>query len=597
MGGGNPWDSGKPMTEPGHNQITISEIRGFIRRRRNSFLTCFFIVFAIACIIAIALPPIYRSRATILIEEQQIPDEYVRSTLTSYAEERLESITQQIMSYTQLIEIIKEYDLYSKLIADGQVGKAVAKIRDAIELETISSSIQNRQTGRTSSATVAFTLAFEGAEPRTVQRVTNALAALYLEEESKAREKQVAVTTTFLEEELERLKKQIQDHEERISAFKTAHIGELPENTATNLQTIARLEREVDQIEIRIRTLQDRKIILEGQLASIEPLTPVRTAQGELSQNPTERLKRLRLELLSMQSRLSDRHPDIKKLKSEILKLEAQLGTSRAAIDKVKLLQEKEGQLASLKGKLGSKHPDVKKLAREVDILSREVTEMGATASSVQLSQAQPDNPVYINIKTQITSADSELASMRIEAQKVQLDLESYRRKVERAPLIEKEYQELTLDYSNARNKYNEILNKLLEAQVARGMEERQQGERFLITEKAIEPKKPYKPNRIAIVLLGFILAAALSAGLVAVQEGLDSTIRSEADLFRLTGVPVLSSISVVANEDDIRKRRRKLLLLMSGSLIAIAVGMAAVNLFIMPIGDLIGILVSRIAS
>jgi uncharacterized protein involved in exopolysaccharide biosynthesis len=584
------------MKEPVQAQITLNDVRGFIRRRKKAFITAFVLVFLLACVVAVVLPPIYRSKATILIEEQQIPDEYVKSTLTSYAEERLESITQQIMSYTRLIEIIKEYDLYTDMVADGQIGKAVMKMRDSIELETISSTVPNPRTGRSSTATVAFTLAFEGAEPKAVQKVTNALAELYLAEDLKAREKQVAVTTTFLEEELERLKKQIQDHEQRISVFKAGHIGELPENSATNLQTVARLEREVEQINSRIRTLQDRKIILEGQLAGVEPLIPVRTAEGELSQNPSERLKRLRLELLSMQSRLSDRHPDIKKLKSEIKKLEAQTGSSRAAVDKVKLLREKEGQLASLKSKLGDKHPDVKKLAREVDILSHEVANLGATASSVQVSEAQPDNPVYINLITQITAADSEMANSRIELQQLLVELETYRRKIERAPLIEKEYQELTLDYSNARSKYNEILDKLLEAQVARGMEERQQGERFLITERAFEPQKPYKPNRIAIVLLGTIVAVVVSVGLVAVQEGLDTNIRSEDDLFRLTGVPVLSSISVVVGESDRKQNRRRLVMWMSGSLVALAVCLMAINLFVIPLSDLIDIVLSRIA-
>jgi uncharacterized protein involved in exopolysaccharide biosynthesis len=544
----------------------------------------------LSSVIAVILPSIYRSQAVIIIEEQQIPEEYVKSTITSYAEERLQSITRQIMSYEQLMAIVNTQNLYPEFVSKGEMGDAVRKLRESIELEPISSNVGKQ------SATVAFNLYFEGRDPKTVQNVTNALANLYLAEETKVREKLVNVTSEFLQEELEGLKAQIQKHESLISAFKAEHIGELPENNAANLQTVERLERELERIESRSRNLQDRLIYLKGQIANIEPLLPVMTAEGELTRNPKERLKNLRLSLISMQARLSDKHPDIRKIKSEIRKLEAQVGDSGEATEKITLLEGKKGELAALSSKYGSKHPDVKKLRRQVADLEKEVASLTAERVAVEVASETPDNPTYINLRTQIVSAETEIQNLYKDREKVRFELELYRQKIGRTPLIEKEYNELTLDYDNAKKKYNEILGKLLEANVAVGMEEKQRGERFTITDEAFLPTRPYKPNRLAIMLLGFVLASGLALGTTAVQEGMDHSIKTEAHLAQLSGLPVLTSISLVETEEDVKARRKRFFMIgtLTAGILALALGI--VNVFIIPIADLWQVILSRLA-
>jgi uncharacterized protein involved in exopolysaccharide biosynthesis len=470
------------------------------------------------------------------------------------------------------------------------MGEAVRELKESIELEPISSDIRKR------GATVAFKLYYEGRDPLTVQKVTNALAELYLAEETKAREAVVNVTSDFLQAELEGLKKQIQEHEQRISAFKAEHIGELPENNAANLQTVERLERELERIESRSRNLQDRLIYLKGQITNIEPLLPVRTPEGDLTRNPKERLKNLRLTLIGMQSRLSDRHPDIRKIKNEIKKLENQVGDTDQATDKIQLLEGKKAELVALSSKYGSKHPDVKKLKRQVLDLEKEVANLAAERVASEVSSEKPDNPTYINLKTQIISAETEIANLQRDKGKLQMDLDLYRDKLSRTPLIEKEYKDLTLDYDNAKKKYNEILGKLLEANVAKGMEEKQRGERFTITDPANLPTRPYKPNRMAIIILGFVLASGLALGTTAVQEGLDHSIKTEAHLAALSGLPVLTSISLVETEKDIKSRRKRKILIGMFAAGAVALVLVFVNIFITPLNDLWQVMLSRLA-
>jgi succinoglycan biosynthesis transport protein ExoP len=203
-------------------QISLRDIRGIARRRYKAFILIFSAIFFASIVIALALPPIYRSKTMILIEEQQVPQDYVKSTITTYAEERLQMITRQIMKYSQMKEIVNRFNLYPEMMAEGDLQGAVTALQESIEFENIST----RQGNKTS--TVAFSLAYSGKDPATVQKVTGALADLYLKQENESREKLVSVTTNFLKDELENLKEQVTIHEARISKFKSQHVGELP---------------------------------------------------------------------------------------------------------------------------------------------------------------------------------------------------------------------------------------------------------------------------------------------------------------------------------------------------------------------------------
>ena len=574
-------------------QLEIQDLKGVIRRRKKSFLIPFLLILLFAGVIAFLLPPIYRSESKIFIEGQQIPEEYVRTTITGYVEERLQVIKQQVMGRTKLLSIIDQFNLYSEMREKHTTEEMITKMRKAIELKTISASVVDRRSGRPSAATIAFTLSYQGKEPSTVQKVTNVLSSFFLEEDLRRREDLASVTTDFLEQESDNLKKQIQILENKISEFKKIHIGELPEFTNVNLQAIARLERELDRVIARSSTLKEQKIYLKAQIASVEPLSPIVTEQGKVTRNPKERLKSLHLQLLSLQSTLSEKHPDIKKLKSEIKELEAQVGKSDDSVAKVRRLSELEGQLAALKGKLGPKHPDVIRLSREVRVLSKEVDELLTEKSKTEVSDENPDNPAYINLITRITAVDLEIETLLDERKKIEQRMEEYNKKIEAAPLVEEEYSELTRDYQSAKMKHNEIMNKLLTARISQGMEQTQRGERFTIAEPAQLPEKPFKPNRIAIILLGFVLALGAGVGFAAVREAVDRSVKTADELNSITGVPVFSVISLMETDEERRARLIKRILLVATAGGVIVVALILVNQFVMPL-DIIWAKVQR---
>ena len=573
-------------------KITANDIKGLFRRQRKMFIFFFSIIFLGTMILAIALPPIFRSQAVILIEEQQIPDEYVKSTITSYAEQRLESITRDILRSAVLKKIIKEFGLYPEHLLNGDIGIAVQEMKEALGVEPISSKV-----GVNKSITVAFNLSYEGKDPQKVFMVTDRISKLYLQKETEARENQAAVTTRFMETELENLKNQIAKYEKIVSEFKQKHIGELPGSSSANLNTLQRLERDLDRINSRIRTLQDRKIYLKGQLANIEPLKPIQTQDGKVASNPRERLKRLRLELIRLSSRLSDRHPDIKKRKREIEDLERQVGSVDVSVVKVKKLKKMRTQLAELKASKGEKHPDILNMSNEIQILSKEVDQLLTDKTMMEVSEQRPDNPLYVDLMTQVVSADTEINNLNQDTLKINEIIEEYQRKIENAPIVEKEYNELTLDYANAKKRYHEILNKLLEARVAQEMESQQQGERFTITDPAYLPTKPYKPNRLAIILLGFVLSTGAGLGGAAFKEATDHTIKSSAEIIQFEGVDLLTTMPYTPTPEENRTRWFKRLALTTWILGIVGIVLVIVDRLVLPLGDVFTVALDRLAN
>ncbi len=567
-----------------NEQIDLQAIKGIIRRQKVLFLLTFLAIFILSIIVAFVLPPAYRSQSTILIEEQQIPQEFAQTTITSYVEERLQVITQQILSRPRLLEIIKQFNLYPEMKDRYTTEEIVKKMRDAISFEMINTDVTDRRTGRPTTATIAFTLAYEGENPGTVQKVANKLTSLYLEANLKTREQRASNITTFLEQELNNLKNNIGEKESKISQFKQLHGQELPEYRTINMQALSRLSQRFDQITMQIRSQQERKIYLEGQLANVDPLLPVVSDEGKTIMNPRERLKYLRLQLISLQSRLSDKHPDVKKMKGEIAELEKKVGKTNDSTGKIKQLKNSAARLAVLKGKLGPKHPDVIKLEKEIKLLKTQIANLKTETTVKRLSENKPENPAYISLKTQIASSEMEISSLNQEQKQLKEKINHYQQLIDNTPLVEKEYNDLIRDQQVDQAKYQEIMNKLMEAKVSQGMEESQQAERFTIIDPALTPERPAKPNRLAIVLIGFVLALGAGVGLGAVRESLNDAIKTEEELGRLTGLPVLTSIPVMKSDKERRQKLNKKIIFMILLVAVIALGLLLFHLYVMPL-------------
>lgn len=558
----------------------IGDVLDILRRRKFAILIPFAIIFVGAISVAFLLPPKYKSSTTILIEGRQIPSEFVQSTVNTLVEETIQSINHRIMSRRRLEEIIDRFNLYEDLRKRKTNEEVIEKMRGDIKLRTISAEVINPKSGQAGVATIAFSLSYEGKDPGKVQKVANTLASLYLEENLKARKERARTTTDFMESELEALDETINNLEARIADFKEEHLGALPEMTEFNFQMIQRLEGQIKSIEQEIRSLEERKVYLRGQLAGVEPSSP-----NAGMANPKTRLEALYVQFATVKAATSENHPDVIRLKKEIASLEDEVNIDDVIQMKKDQLETLKAELVSKEGALSPQHPDIKTIKGAISVVEEEIdAKVKEREKKEKLDLLKPDNPAYINLSTQIETTQLEIKSLKEEADKLRSELGDYEKKLAVTPQIELEYRILTRDYENARQRYQETLNKLMVAKSAEGLEREQKGQRFTIIDPAALPEKPFKPNRLAIAVVGFVLGLGGGVGLAMLREVSDHAIRSEMVLAYLTEKPVLAVVPQIVTKQDRRRKRVKATLWGGSVLTTVGLGVFAVHTHYSPL-------------
>ena len=537
----------------------IKEFLEIARRRKGPVLGTALILLFMGTTVAFLLPAIYRSTATILIEEQEIPSDLVRSAITTYADQRIETIKQQVMSRATLWKIVEQYDLYKGMRKNSPTEDVLGRFVKDIQIDVINAKVVDKRTQNPTQATIAFTLSYDGESPEISQRVANELTTLFLAENLKSRERRAQETTAFLKEEATNLGKRIEELETKISAVKRKADGALPELTPLNMQLMNGVERELSDLDREIRSLEERKSYLEGELATIKPNTPIISATGERILDSSERLKALRAEYADQAAYLSNEHPDIIKMKQEIEALQRETGSQTTRDEVAKRLAGERGNLASLLDRYGKDHPDVARARRVIASLESELRRSAGRKSSA--FAVRPENPAYISIHAQLQSTTSSLDALKAQRLKLKKRADDYARRLEQTPQYEPQYVDLVRERDNSARKYEELRSKLMEAQVSEGLEIQRKGERFSLINPPELPEKPEKPNRMLIVFLSLILAGGGGIGCGALLENLDRSVRSAEYLARLTQTVPLAVIPYIPNKEDLRQlieRRRR---------------------------------------
>jgi uncharacterized protein involved in exopolysaccharide biosynthesis len=553
----------------------------FHRRRTLTLLTGG-VLLILSLAAAFLWPPTYKSLATILIEEQEIPSELVHSTITSYADQRIETIKQQVMSRTTLWKVVEQYNLYPDLRRTNPAEEVVRRFIKDIEVEVISADVVDKRTQHPTKATIAFTVAYQSTSPDLAQKVANELTSLFLGQNLKSRERQAQEATSFLQQEAENLSKHIGEVDEKIAAFKRRASGALPELMPLNLQLMSQSDRELMDIEQQIRTLEERKNYLAGELATIKPNTPIMSVTGERILDSAERLRALHAEYTGASANRSPEHPDMLKLKEEIAALEKETGQLPGIEEVTKQLINARATLATTLKRLSSEHPDVVQARRTVQTLEQEVRQL--ESAPPPKSMLRPENPAYINLQAQLNSATSSLDALRATRTAVKRRNQDYATRLERTPEMEPDYLFLIRDRDTSGQKYQDIRSRLLEAKVSEGLEVQRKGERFSLIDPPSLPEKPNKPNRLVIVLLGCILALGGGIGTGAVAESLDHSIRTPEQLARLTQLFPLAVIPFMPNERDLSQAIKRRHLLRGAGVGAFVTILALLHVFVMPL-------------
>jgi polysaccharide chain length determinant protein (PEP-CTERM system associated) len=443
--------------------------------------------------------------------------------VTSFAEQRLQQINQRIMSTTRLLEVIERFDLYKKMRQKRTTEEVIDQMRADVKLRQISAEVVDRRTGRPTTATIAFSLAYQGKDsPETIQKVANVLVSLFLEENLQVRERQTAETSKFLEDEMHRVQEELALVEKRLSDYKERHINELPELLQLNIQQLGNTDRSLERMEEQLRSYKTQEGYLRTQLANLSPFME-NTDRGQL--------KILETELATLRSRLSDAHPDVLKTTAAVKALKAKISTN---------------------------------------------------ADENEIDPEEPDNPAYITLASQLAATQSEITSMVNQMADQSRVRKQYEQRIEATPRVEREYRLLTAEQTSLKTKVDDLMAKAMEAKVAHGLEREQKGERFTLIDSPRLPERPFKPNRMAILLIGLVLGVGAGVGYAALCEFGDRSVHDVGALAAGTGLPVLGAIPVIMTIGDHRRIKIRRMAAASAVGLVLIVGVLAFHFWVM---------------
>ncbi|MFZ5862728.1 MAG: GNVR domain-containing protein [Nitrospirota bacterium] len=498
------------MAQPPKQDI-VSEWVEALRRRRWWFAVPTVVISALTIPIVLALPATYRSSTLILVEAQKVPEEFVKPTVTTDVEDRLHSITQQVLSRTRLERVIREFGLYrpkessaGASSGDGpDDGNAWSEAVPLGVVEQMKQQIQIVVSDGKSGNT--FSIAYEGDDPDTVMHVTNRLAALFIEENLKDREEQAEGTSEFLEAELQRMKGELESQESVLSAFKQRHMGELPEQLDANLRTLDRLQMEKGTLQDALRNAEDRLTLMS---ASSGAPGATRSGTGEPASPLSARLQAARVKLAALLTEYKEEYPDVILARKEIESLEMELAAETT--------EAPTQPSAEVHVHPGDPTPQIHPGPRE--------RETAGTAQRADQGQ--------------------QVAAIKRRQEIVEAQIRLYEQHVENTPIREQQLAIILRDYENVHKAYQSLLDKRQNARIAESLERRQKGEIFRVLDPADRPSAPYRPNRPLLMLVGLGLGLGAGIGLVMLREQMDASIRTEEELISAAaGIPLLAVI------------------------------------------------------
>jgi uncharacterized protein involved in exopolysaccharide biosynthesis len=568
------------------------------RHRRGWLIAAFAFGLLLTILLGVFLPSHYRSAGTILIEQQEMPQELVRSTVTSYADERVQVISKRVMTTETLLGIIRRYDLYPKERASSTREALLAQMRKDIGLKMISADVIDPRSGHPTSATIAFEVSYTSGNPDLAAKVANELTTLYLNENLNNRTQLARDAATFLESEGDKLNHHIGELEAELAKFKDKHFHQLPELTQLNMQMLEHTDEDLRTQEGRKSSLEQQRVYLEAQLAQLKPNSTMFSETGERILSSSDRLKMARSQLDSARATYGPDHPDVIRLDRQVAGLEKEIAaTAKSSAaqatadsqgrrsDLQRRLESAQSALAEAVGRYGPEHPDRVRLQREVTALQAELSAAGpSTPAPPQMNPKEADNPAYVQIQAQLSSTLNDLAALDVQVAKLQALSNEYQQYISRSPQVEQQYRELTRDYDNTKLKYMEIRSKQSEAKTAQNLEADRKGERFTLIDPPLPPEEPISPNRKLIFIAGFILSGGLAAGVLWLLEKFDISVRGRVDLLALTGVAPLALVPHIETEADRRASRYRRRFAVGSAMASLCVAVALTHFLYRPL-------------
>ncbi len=503
---------------------SLDDYWAIVRRRRWWILlplsVCWLVVWGVSWL----LPATYQSDALILVEQQKVPEQYVVPNVSVSLQERLQSMTQQILSRTRLQATIDLFHLYARdggLASKSQSTDPVDQMRRDIQIELVSAP------GRPGELT-AFKIRYSAGSPELAQQVNTQLTTLFIDENLKSQQQLSENTTAFLDGRVADARARLAEQEAKVRAFKATHLGTLPTQLPSNVQILSGLQTQLQTTQHAVESGEQQKLYLQSLLQQYQSVQDS-LVSGDSTVTPPEalenELKGLRVQLADAQSKYTDSYPDVVALKDKIAKTE-------------QLKKQIEDEIAAKQQQLADTAADAPE-SRPASMRNGTLTPM-------------------MQIQSQLKVNQMEIESLHQQERKIQSELSEYQARLNGTPQTEQELADISRGYEESQVNYNSLLQKQNQSQLATSLEQRQQGQQFRIIDPPSMPYKPSAPNRVLVSLGGLVLGLAVGAILTAILELTDARVRREKDLQGLVPARVLVGIPRLSTpEEDDRLVRR----------------------------------------
>ena len=509
--------------------------------------------------ITFGLPAIYQSTGTLLVEQQDVPDFLVRSTVTSNPEDRIRIITESVLKPENLADMVKRYQLAPGGDEEA-ISEAVANIRANVGIESLETDVLKNLTGKfageNQAESVAFSISYTDKSPKRAYEIAKELIGLYQNENVRARKEIAGDTRAFLDREGNRLEADIAKKAGEIADFKAKNAKSLPDLEKSNLDTMDRTEKDLQDVEREIRTLREQQSLLSSALAQLSPYSITLDQNNNAIQGPQDRLKSLQRQYVQLSATYGQDWPDVKRVKREMEALSKQVGlpgTDRANLEVE--LEARKQERDGLRERYGPDWPDVQRLQRIVDSLTSVVANT-PIATGIRVPTAPPDNPSYIEKQVQLKGAEVSLEAALQHRNELRAKRVEVENRLSLTPEVEREFNALSRDYEELTEQNKKIQQKQSEAEVAENLESNSMGQRFTVLNEPNLPFRPARPNRPAYLLLSIAFALAAGMAAVFVRRFSDTTVRSRRDIMQLLEVPPLAVIPSIVNDQDLRAMR-----------------------------------------
>jgi polysaccharide biosynthesis transport protein len=525
---------------------TFSEYLAMLLRRRRLMVWIALPVVLIAAVLATALPDMYRSTATFRLTSGQVGDAGAEA---EFADQYVMSLADRVLAsanVSEITEVTKPYPEYG-----DDIGEANAELRENVRVAMTVQTILEPRSGRERNINTGFTVDYEHPDPKKAQQVARRLAQSFIAVDREERLQSSQAKVRFFAGEANRTSGEIASYEAQLAAFKEKNFERLPETAQANLSIRARAEQELDNVSREIRSLEQNRVFVSQQLREAQ--------SGPVTTN----LRALEEEYARRAAIYSETHPDVVTLRRQIENLRAagpatggntlqgQLDTARAA-------------LTEASQRYSPDHPDIRRLQRNIETLEARIAAGESPSASLSGESLQA-----VQLQTQLNALNTQIAGLKSREMELRGRLEQFEIRLGSTPEVEREYQSITRGLDTARRQFEQTVASRLNAEMEVAAITSGASDRFVLTGQPGSPDEPASPKRLAMLIVGFILAGIFALTGVVIAEMLDTRVRGAADIRKTLGYAPLAVVPVIRNSLYWRERTRRLAVLGVTMLIA----------------------------